>query len=309
MKEQATILNYDVTILAKDLKDINTETKIGQWNNIISHRMSLKDYDGDGIVVGVCDTGIDIEHEFIRDNILGGKNFVYNERELDWNIANNYHATGVVSCIVAVAPNVKILLCKCMDTTGNGYLEEIATAVDYCVSQGVDMINLSIGSKTNNNSLEVAVKNAVKSDIPIIVALGNNGDGNANTDEISYPSAFGEVISVSSMTKDYEVSDFSNSNNFCDFVAVGTQIRIAYPRDEKGNSRYARTDGTSFACPTVVGFACLLMEKFKKEVGRKPSESELFGLLCKHAREVEDINYVQQGNGYIDLNIRRIKRI
>ena len=99
------------------------------------------------------------------------------------------------------------------------------------------------------------------------------------------------------------ITYFSNSNEFIDFVAPGTNIVTAYPEN-----KYALVEGTSFACPLISGMLLLLKQKFIDEFRRYPNESELFGVLMRYTRELQGVSKYMQGHGYIDCAINRKKR-
>ena len=102
----------------------------------------------------------------------------------------------------------------------------------------------------------------------------------------------------------FKISDYSNSNEFVDIVAQGEDIICAYPGDN-----YAIISGTSFATPIISGILALLKQKFRVDFQRDPSESELYGMLLKYAREIKGVSKQMQGHGYVDLSIKRIKRL
>ena len=105
------------------------------------------------------------------------------------------------------------------------------------------------------------------------------------------------------MDKEYNITGFSNSNEFVDFVAPGTQILTAYP-----DNKYAVCEGTSFACPLISGMLLLLKQKFMDDFKRYPNESELYGMLMKYTRELQGVSKYMQGHGYIDCSINRRRR-
>ena len=271
-------------------------------------------YTGEGMVVGVVDSGIDYNHVMFKDKIIGGYNFSNDGNPSDDIFDYNYHGTAVSSLIsgryidyrrYGVAPDSKIVVAKSMNVEGKGTLASIANGINYCVEQGVDVINCSVGSAMNDTALEQAVRNAVTKGIPVVVASGNNGhnDTNGEIREISYPASYDDSICVGAMDKNYVITDFSNSNEFVDFIAPGKEILTAYP-----NGRYAICEGTSFACPLISGVLLLLKQKFIDDFRRLPSETELYGLLMRYTRELQGVSKYMQGHGYIDCAINRKRR-
>ncbi len=271
-------------------------------------------YTGEGMVVGVVDSGVDYNHEMLKGKIVNGCNFSDDGNPKDDIFDYNYHGTSVSALICGdymdyrrygVAPDSKIVVAKCMNTTGQGTLTSITNAINYCIEQNVDVINCSIGCQYNSNDMENALRNAVAKGIPVVVASGNEGHGDVSgaIREVSYPAAYDDSICVGAMNKDYNITDFSNSNEFVDFVAPGTQILTAYP-----NNQYALVEGTSFAAPLISGSLILLKQKFIDDFKRVPNEAELYGMLMKFTRELQGISKQMQGHGYLDFSINRRRR-
>jgi major intracellular serine protease len=120
---------------------------------------------------------------------------------------------------------------------------------------------------------------------------------------VSYPAGYDDAICVGAIDKEYNITYFSNSNEFIDFVAPGKDIVTAYPK-----GKYAIVEGTSFACPLISGMLLLLKQKFIDEYKRCPNEAELFGMLMRYTRELQGISRYNQGWGYPDCSINRKRR-
>ena len=274
-----------------------------------------KGYTGEGIKVGVVDTGIQLDHPMYEGKIITGQNFSDDGLGSDNLTSEHYHGTAVVSLICGsyinyqaygIAPDCQIILGKAMNNSGKGNSTAIANAINYCVDQGVDIINCSVGCLDDTNDLKRAVDTAVKSGVSIVCASGNDGhnDTDGSVREVRYPGAYAESICVGAMDKNFTIANYSNSNEFVDIVAQGEDVVGAYPVDN-----YAIVSGTSFATPIISGILALLKQKFRVDFQRDPSESELYAQLLKYAREIEGVPRSMQGNGYIDLSCKRIKRL
>lgn len=273
-----------------------------------------KGYKGEGMVVGVVDTGLQIDHPMYDGKILCGKNFSNDGTSVDDLSSQHYHSTGVTALICGnyinyklygIAPNCKVVIAKALDDKGHSTLDEIVNAINYCVEQGVDVINCSVGCPDTNDRLYNAILNAINHGIPVVVSSGNDGhnDLDGSIKEISYPGAYDEVICVGALDVDYNVADFSNSNEYVDVVAPGVNVLTAYP-----GSRYAFCDGTSYSAPIISGMLVLLKQQFIADFSRVPTEGELFALLIKYTRTIKGIPRQCQGHGYVDFSINKIKR-
>lgn len=273
-----------------------------------------KGYKGQGMKVGIVDTGLQVDHPMYNGKILCGRNFSDDGRGVDNLSSQHYHSTGVTALVCGnyinknlygIAPECQVIIAKALNDGGHSTLDAIANAINYCVEQGADVINCSVGCAETNDFLYSAVLNAVNHGIPVVVSSGNDGhnDLDGSIKEISYPGAYDEVICVGAIDVDFNVADFSNSNEFVDVVAPGVNVLTAYL-----NNQYAYCDGTSYSAPIISGILVLLKQKFIAEFNRVPTEGELFATLIYHARSIKGIPKQCQGWGYIDCSINKIKR-
>lgn len=262
-----------------------------------------KGYTGKGVKIAVLDTGCNVDHEDLRENIINVMNFT-KEDGGNANIVTDYngHGTHVVGTICAngklkgVAPNAEVYVIKVLDKDGNGQVTGLVNAINYAVSLGVDIISMSLGCIMSISTLRSAINRAIERDIVVICASGNEGDGNAETIEIAYPAGYNNVISVGAINNKKMSADFSNSNNELDLVAPGVDILSTC---NKGD--YIMMTGTSMATPHITGAMALLIEWSREEFGRKLSETELYAQLIKNTKDL-DIARTLVGNGmvYID---------
>jgi major intracellular serine protease len=259
----------------------------------------LKGYKGNGITIAVIDTGY-THHKDLDGNVIGGRNFT-NEGNAEDYTDRNGHGTHCIGTICAnghikgIAPNAKVLALKALDKDGNGNLEWVINAINYAISQNVDIMSLSLGCPQDVPQLHQAIKNAIAKNIVVVVASGNEGDNNANTNEMNYPASYEEVISVGAIDNARLNAKFTNSNYYVDCMANGVNVIST-----SITNGYISMDGTSMSTPHVAGVCALLKEKFIKEFGRKPSVMEMYGQLIKNTIDL-GIDKRIQGQGMIFL--------
>lgn len=263
---------------------------------------------GEGVTVAVIDTGADINHPDLKDRIVGVKNFTSDDKYNPSNVSDYVgHGTGVASIIgangniIGVAPKCNLLILKALTRSG-GRIAWVTDAINYAVSQGVDIINMSLGSTNKDTDMYMAIKKAVNKNIMVVAACGNNGDGKTNTIEINYPAGFNECISVGSISYTKRGSRFSASNNEVDLVSMGEGcngrgVLMCYP-----NGLYKENKGTSFSSPFVSGALALLKNWFRDVFRREPSQDELYAQLIKRTYDLGFDSNIQ-GNGYLYLNL------
>jgi major intracellular serine protease len=266
---------------------------------------------GKDVVIAVIDTGCDRNHPDLKDRIIGGRNFTTDDNgDVDNYSDYNGHGTHVAGTIAAtengqgvvgVAPEAKLLILKVLANDPNnpgsatGKYEWIVNAINYAVDQKVDIISMSLGGPSDVPELHQAVKRAVENNILVVCAAGNEGDGNERTEELSYPAAYNEVISVGAVSLDGQISRFTNSNKEIDVVAPGEKILSTIP-----GGKFAVFSGTSMATPHVSGALALIKQLSEKEFGRKLTEPELYAQLIKRTMPL-GFPKALEGNGLVYL--------
>jgi subtilase family serine protease len=139
----------------------------------------------------------------------------------------------------------------------------IQQAIAQAITDGVNIINMSLGETSYSQSLDDAVQDAWNAGLVIVAGAGNDG-----TTELFYPAALEHVISVAAFDEDHLRPSFSNYGNWVDIAAPGNVIFSTYRMAACGNSTvagdigcYAWNTGTSMATPHVAGAAALLWSR------------------------------------------------
>lgn len=243
-------------------------------------------------VVAIIDTGIDINHPDLKQNILAGMSFVPGQKP-DQFYDENGHGTHVAGTICAngkllgAAPMTKMLVLKVFGPSGESDDNTIARAFKYAANwrgphgEKVNVINASLGGPQPNTVLEDALKYCVSKDILCCCAAGNEGDGNSKTFEYSYPAMYYDAFSIGAIDFKFMTTNFSNTNNEVDVSAPGSNIISTYL-----NGQYAELSGTSMATPHVAGLSLLYIAKFMNRFGRRPTETELYILVKALSKDI-----------------------
>lgn len=266
---------------------------------------------GSKIVVAVLDSGAQIDHPNLQENIIDGYNFTGDDNG-NPRIFNDYnghgtHVAGIISAkntgeaIIGVAPKCKLLILKVIDKYGGGSYDQLSKAIRYAADwvgtngETVNVINMSLGGPNSNDELHKAVKYARSKGIVLVAAAGNEGDGVNETIEVSYPGFYKEVIQVGSVSENNIPSFFSNSNTNLDFVGPGENILSTHL-----NNKFVRLTGTSMATPFVSGAAALIIKMIKR-TNPHLIPVYVYNYLLTHSLPLEDFSINLVGNGFIQL--------
>lgn len=221
------------------------------------------------VLVGVVDTGCDLNHPALKDNLVKGHNFAGGNVEDPSNRnADELHATHVTGTIVAkadadgfygIANSVaKVMPVRVLNESGSGTLIAVARGIEYAANNGVDVINMSLGAPSYSRALHDSVKFAVNTKGVTVVCA----KGNSNTDRAFYPAEFPEVIRVTATNLRAdgieERAFFSNYGKSSTCAAPGHYTYSTLP-----GGKYGFLSGTSMACPHAAACAAVVLSQNK----------------------------------------------
>lgn len=149
---------------------------------------------GDGLTVGVLDTGINTANGRVFGNsssgsplrITASKNFVTGETGLSAVEDGNGHGTWVASAIAAnhsnesfdgVVPDANLVVGKVLSDDGSGSMDSIIQGLEWMSdNQSVDVISMSLGSNQYSSALAREIREVVQdTDVSaVVVAAGNS---------------------------------------------------------------------------------------------------------------------------------------
>ncbi len=208
----------------------------------------------DPIKVAIIDTGIDLKHPDLKYNIKGGYNAINPLKSPNDDNGHGTHVAGIVAAlnntigVVGVGPQVDLYAVKVLNAAGSGYLSDIIEGLDWAIQNGMQVVNMSLGTSVDVPSFREAVQRVYQAGIIQVAAAGNTGGS------VVYPAAYPEVIAVSATDQNNQIASWSSRGPEVDLSAPGVSIYSTY----KG-SRYATLSGTSMAAPHVSGVAALVL--------------------------------------------------
>jgi hypothetical protein len=216
---------------------------------------------GDGVKVAILDTGIDPAHPVFAGHIAGGWDFVDNDPnptdvltgvDLNGNgrVDEAYgHGTHVAGIVMLTAPGVRLLPVRVLDSEGRGDVHTVAAGIRWAVSNGAQVINMSLGMLRASSAISVAIHEAAEHGVVCVSSAGNWGSDTP----AEYPAVNPEVIAVGADDAFNQPAPFTSYGSFVDLCAPGVGVRSAFP-----GGAYRVWSGTSMSAPFVSGTAAVI---------------------------------------------------
>ncbi|HUU85722.1 MAG TPA: S8 family serine peptidase [Phycisphaerae bacterium] len=265
------------------------EAQLTQINLIALHNAG---YTGQGVVVGVLDTGFERTHEAFNYpdhvlNVLAEWDFVDDDPDTSYEPGDDpgqhAHGTLILGVLGAYKPNELVgavydaafILAKTEDTTGEYPAEEdnYVAGLEFIEQNGGDMATSSLGyiDWYTQDDLDgqtavttIAVNIATANGLVCCTAAGNGyHDGNPNSSHLIAPSDAFQVFSCGAVDASGYIADFSSDGPTADgrvkpeLLARGVETYTVWPYDTSG---YASASGTSLSTPLVAGAVGSLLQ-------------------------------------------------
>jgi len=221
--------------------------------------------EGLGAVVCINDTGVDYNHEDLKNNIWTDENgkhgydFYNNDSDPMDDHNHGTHCAGTVAAVgnnsigvIGVGPKIKIMATKGLSSSGSGTSDDLAEGIRWATDHGADVVSNSWGPggrSPSNPVCEEAIDYAYEKGVVCVFAAGNSND------DVQYysPANYERTIAVAATDSNDEKASFSNYGNLIDVCAPGVSV-LSTVR----NNGYDKYSGTSMACPHTAGVCGLL---------------------------------------------------
>lgn len=240
------------------------------------------------IKVAILDTGVDFQHEDLRNNIaintaeipgngldddgngwvddIHGWNFVEHHADPQDDNGHGSFCSAIIGSdwdngkgSKGINQEVSLLPVKILDFLGQGSTASAIDGIEYAVDNGAHILNLSWGGNRFDPALFEVIKEAVKKGALLVAAAGNSAQNNDLSSEAIYPASF----DVSGLIS---VAAYDPKGNRASFSNVGSQkVHLGAPGVAVFGAQlggYGFRSGTSFAAPHVTGVGALLKSVF-----------------------------------------------
>src|SRR5439155_11297163 len=237
--------------------------------------------------VAVLDTGADSSHPDLQtklDIVAGSNMLTFGALPEDDN-GHGTHIAGIIGAatdnalaVAGTAWQARIMPIKVLDRNGGGDDAVVVAGMNFAVSHGARVINLSFGGCDDSAVLRDTVANALAMGVVVVAAGGNYGgthDDPANTpcatSDPRYPAAYPGVVGVASVNRNLQRSSFSVAGPWIAVAAPGGEATVdqatqgivsTWPQkfDPQCDPACTRAEsGTSAATAFVSGAVALLL--------------------------------------------------
>ncbi len=248
------------------------------------------------VAVAVLDTGFNVNHEDLADNIVASFNasaYDYSEglsitdamRDVSGYESHGTHVAGIVGAranngkgVAGVSYNASIVPVKVFNSYGNTSTSVLMNAFDYVIAQkkaglNVRVINLSLGGGRQTTSwsdydllFKAKIDEAHDQGIVTVVSAGNEGDSTGVSYSVPFycfPGDLDNVVTVISLKKDgsgqavrYDKSNFNVVGQTTKNVSAPGNLIMSTFTPNDDSYKYQH--GTSMAAPYVSGVLALM---------------------------------------------------
>tara|TARA_R110000850_G_scaffold76640_11_gene166337 strand:+ start:1316 stop:2074 length:759 start_codon:yes stop_codon:yes gene_type:complete len=220
-------------------------------------RECLETGTGKGVRIGILDSGVASDLPELGGRVVGNFEVV----ELRPRVAKVIslakgedvieHGTACAYIIHQHAPDAELYSIRVIGKTHSATSHKLLTALEFAVGQGWDILNLSLGTESNYESLARIADRAYYEKMLWIAAKDNKRN------KVGYPAGLSSVVGV-------DMDYFEKPSQFRFYPGKTTEVEASgvYVDAPRPGGGWQQFTGTSFACPQVTGIAARLRQHF-----------------------------------------------
>ena len=243
---------------------------------------------GQGILVCIVDTGIEMTHPDLEDaNLVNYRDFVNGDDHIIQDRGIDRHGTMMAGILVShgqypgAAPNVGLVVAAALNSEGTTQSEStVSDAIEWCWDDmGVDIISLSLGGDPDpenplGSQTADAVSDALDHGVFVVAAAGNSGGAGTGVTDVSVPANVDGVIAVGAVDNEgslWERTATGSNTEGADGnlrVEPNQKPEVSAPgvgiistSDPDLSIPYSASSGTSDATVFVTGALALILER------------------------------------------------
>jgi serine protease AprX len=258
----------------------------GQISTIAVDSLHNIGLSGDGVLIGIMDSGFDTSHS-VFSHLRSGEHILatYDFINVDSNVvdepdAQRTHGTQVLSALagfsegslIGPAFGSEFILAKTEIVLGNVEIQaeedNWVAAAEWMESLGADIISSSIGyidwydtTQLDGQTAVITQAANMATSLGVVVVNAAGNEGNTSWRKIMPPADGDSVIAVGAVNSSGEIAEFSSRGPTADgrikpdFCATGVSVFVA-----NWAGGYGFASGTSYSTPLIAGGIALLLE-------------------------------------------------
>ncbi|MGN4931962.1 S8 family serine peptidase [Bacillus cereus group sp. MYBK14-1] len=277
---------------------------------------------GAGVKIAIIDSGCDNSHPLLK-HVKLGRDFSGDPDVNGWNkdvIGHGTHCAGIITAyssdnnfLSGFAPKAEVHILRIFPGGEGGY-SKLIDALNYCIENQIDVINLSLGVDAGSNPfVEQKLELATNNGIACIASAGNKIGG-----KVFYPASSPYTLAVAAVGNLKElqpytwdstnvqteftaddgifVPSFSCSGPEVDVCGPGVGIISTYP-----GGTFKPDTGTSMAAPHITGLSALFLAHhplFQTQFRERNRDrvQQLFNLI-RSQRKIYPFDFTRVGTG------------
>lgn len=294
MKESYNTVLFEQD-LSWNLEMVNLHEAYNHFEEELNDQSSVK--------IAVLDTGLDPNHESLRDFIVNDLAANFTRDGLDDVYGHGTHVAGIIAAhthLTGVMQEAKLVNVKVLNDSGGGTFYDILDGIEYAIDINADVINMSLGGYISNREEDAIrlyndlLRYALDQGSLVVAAAGNSRRPVVISRSGLYPAASPYSLAVGASNIEKRLANYSNYGNGLHIVAPGTNIYSSIPGDQ-----YEYFSGTSMSAPHIAGLAGLI-----RALDSEISAEDKFNLIKSSGNDnilSDDYRNVDIGSGHMDV--------